>query len=424
MGVIFLSAFSCRFYRIDQPPLKTFDEKFYVFTGRQLVDGDRKVYDRNIVWAPEHGLYARYTPPLGSLLVGLGIKLFGNRPVGWRMASVFFGSLAVAGVYLIFLTLTGKKWWAMATAFLYNSDFLTFTHSRVGALDAILVGLVILTTLIFCKFYLPGRPGLAKGIWLGFVLGLALAVKWSAVLTLGVIVVILAWLAVQRKAYRLFLDLAALAGTALAVYALVFLPFLPKLDLIELARLHREMVDYHTRSYNLTANKSMRLNMEATRPWFLWPLDIRPEKYFVNFNELTASPGKLQYQVRVINASGNPLLYWALVPAALAVLGMVVLGKIAPLLAIPALLFFGNWLPWAASPRPTYWFYFLPAVPFGTIALGFCLARLWGQGFRFLVGAYIFSVIALFFILYPTFTSILIPSQGFQFLDRVFGPIK
>ena len=76
--------------------------------------------------------------------------------------------------------------------------------------------------------------------------------------------------------------------------------------------------------------------------------------------------------------------------------------------------FFGQWLPWAFSPRGTFVYHFLPAVPFGCIALGVLVAAGWRRGSGWRLGALGYAVaVALFFLwFYPTSTAALIPDEA------------
>ena len=111
--------------------------------------------------------------------------------------------------------------------------------------------------------------------------------------------------------------------------------------------------------------------------------------------------------------NGNPALY---LPMALAVAWVAVdwWGRRSAALWILVIGFFGQWLPWALSPRGTFVYHFLPAVPFGCIALGVLVAAGWRRGGTWRWGAvtYVVTVAALFLWFYPLNTAaVLTPEQ-------------
>ena len=109
---------------------------------------------------------------------------------------------------------------------------------------------------------------------------------------------------------------------------------------------------------------------------------------------------------RFVFANGNPLLYWPMVVA----VGWVAVdwwGRRPAPLAILAIGFFGQWLPWALSPRGTFVYHFLPAVPLGCIALAVVLWGAWQRGAwqRGVAVAYGVAVVAVFVWFYPLYTA-------------------
>jgi dolichyl-phosphate-mannose--protein O-mannosyl transferase len=105
--------------------------------------------------------------------------------------------------------------------------------------------------------------------------------------------------------------------------------------------------------------------------------------------------------VQNVFALGNPVLYWAFLPAVAwfgfqwrarkfdAAHGLVLLG------------FFGNWLPWALSPRIAFLYHFLPSVPFGCLALALFLKQQDETGRDWLMWIYLAALFLSFVYFYP-----------------------
>jgi len=82
-----VSAVVCSFFRdIGNPPGFLLDESQYVGSANAL-----------LAHTPNTNPEA---PPLGKLLIAVGMKSFGNNPLGWRIMSVRFWGLHLVGLFL------------------------------------------------------------------------------------------------------------------------------------------------------------------------------------------------------------------------------------------------------------------------------------------------------------------------------------
>ena len=91
-------------------------------------------------------------------------------------------------------------------------------------------------------------------------------------------------------------------------------------------------------------------------------------------------------------------------------------GRRSMALLILVIGFFGQWLPWAFSPRGTFIYHFLPAVPLGCMALAVVLTGAWqpGRRSRIAAAAYTLAVIATFAWFYPLYTAIPLSPEQFD----------
>ena len=126
--------------------------------------------------------------------------------------------------------------------------------------------------------------------------------------------------------------------------------------------------NYQTTMFNYHAH------LEATHsfasPWYEWPLDLRPIWYFA---------GDTWQGYSTISAFGNPLLWWAGIPA---LCGAAVLWwKERPRWAGVVLSGFGSvYLPWVLVPRLTFIYHYFTAVPFLIVALCGVFSLLYQRG--------------------------------------------
>ena len=164
--LILILAFSAavRFVNLSRPKKLVFDEIYYVDGARDFLKYAVEVEKGKSEFIVH--------PPIGKWVIASGIKLFGDNPFGWRFSTALLGTLSILFVYLIAKHLFYSEKWALLSAALVSLDGLHLVMSRTALLDM---------TLMF--FVLIGLYALLKErFWsAGFLLGLALATKWSAI---------------------------------------------------------------------------------------------------------------------------------------------------------------------------------------------------------------------------------------------------
>ena len=108
-----------------------FDEIYHPRTALEHIEG---VYPYEI----SH-------PPLGKLILGLGIRMFGMTPFGWRFMGVLFGVLMLPLLYLFVKNLFGKTVVAACGTALLAADFMHLTQTRLATIDTYGVFFILLT---------------------------------------------------------------------------------------------------------------------------------------------------------------------------------------------------------------------------------------------------------------------------------------
>ena len=306
-------------------------------------------------------------------------------------------------------------------------DGLYLVESRVGMSNMFLLVFSNGALLAFSRVLTvpPDRVGLPL-LATGLFLGLAIATKWSAVALAGLIGLVVCWRIVQLwrqargtrtppghagdagapttaegddAAAGLRISLwapIALIALPIAIYFASYLHFfLTGHGWGDFIQLHRDMLAYH---------RELGIVHDDSSPWWQWPLAARGVWYYVN---------ERRGEVSLIFGNGNPLLYWPMVVAA-AWVAIDWWGRRQTALLILLIGFFGQWLPWALSPRGTFIYHFLPAVPLGCLALAVVLAGAWRGGgiARAAAAVYVVAVIATFAFFYPIATAMpLSPDQ-------------
>jgi len=393
--LLFLVALGLYLPRIDYPDKYLFDEILFAYSAGQYAEGDANAYAWNhpcstfkndeacVEAMPEArqdggriGKYQWDHPPLGKLIIATGILAFGNDAFGWRITSALFGAIGIVLAYQLGYTLTRRRIVGVLAATLLLLDGLFFVYSRMGLVDIYVTVLGLAAMLAFAS-YLRAPPDRAR--WplflTGVLLGLGIATKWNAAYLGAGIGLVVLW-----RVYRLFRESRREDATAgarngfvdhlfwvplalglvpLAIYILAFTQFfLEGYSISQFIELQKETFHVHStiRDGNSMASK-----------WWEWPLALR----HVWFGTRSFADGR----IATVYANGNPLLYWGFLPA-MAWLCLRWWQQRNWALIVVAIGFFGQWLPWIFIERSTYTYHFLPAVPYGCLAVAMAVVHL------------------------------------------------
>lgn len=329
-------------------------------------------------------------PPMGKWLIALGVGLIGYDPVGWRVSAALAGIATVGFLFVLARRLTGSALAAVVAAGVLALDPLSIISSRVAMLDIFMTCAVVAAVL----FAVLDRDALAAPRsrrlvrpWraaAGLAAGLAIATKWSGVLVLvALVVLVLLWEAgaARRAGRRPAAGLMAAAPSVLlwlvAVPAAVYVAsYAGRLDADVLA------VPWHdgawTREFveRQLAMARFHAGLDDTHPYaspaWSWPLAKRAVVYFW---EIDAAG-----RYREVLAFANVLLWMpglsVAVAAAWSALRRRLLWGPEVVVAATAAAAYLPWLVLGAGRPFVFLYYFLPTVPFLALALGWAVVRL------------------------------------------------
>lgn len=161
---------------LGNPPTYIIDEQQYIDAARNILHGGANTN-------PEH-------PPLAKFLIAGGIRLAGDNPVGWRLASTMFGSLTLVGIFLWTYVLLEDYAFAVAASLLAMFANFHFVMSRLAMLDVFYFAFVTWAVLAFnsaisLQLSLPKRRLLM--LFSGVLFGLGGACKWTSVVSMAVL---------------------------------------------------------------------------------------------------------------------------------------------------------------------------------------------------------------------------------------------
>ncbi|MGI6254193.1 MAG: glycosyltransferase family 39 protein [Acutalibacter sp.] len=359
----------------DRVPLETTYENSTYFDE---IYHARTAYEHILGLEP----YENTHPTLGKLIISLGIRIFGMNPFGWRFMGALFGVLMLPVLYHLLWQLFGKTRLCLAGTVLFAFDFMHFTQTRIATIDTYAVFFLLLmydAMLAFLKRDLlrDGWNKLLPPLLLcGVFTGLGIASKWTAAYgALGLAglyfgKLVFTWLDARRSQKGgketwkpLLVRMAQLCGWCCLFFialplGIYFCAFLPVTTLPHnVGKLLWAFWNYQVTMFTYHAN--LVATHTFSSPWYEWPFDIRPIWYFA---------GDTSQGYSTISALGNPLLWWAGIPALAGTFciwwrehsrwaGLVLAG-------------FGSvYLPWVLVPRLTFIYHYFTAVPFLVIAL-------------------------------------------------------
>jgi dolichyl-phosphate-mannose-protein mannosyltransferase len=388
-------------------------------------------------------------PPLGKLIIALGILIFGMNPFGWRILGVGAAAAMIPLIYLMAKRLFKSSTAGFIAAFLLTFEFMHFAVARLAT------GEVYLLLFSMGMFYAAleyltrreepnGEEPRAASTWLFLSVicfGLGFAVKWTAVF--GFIALLLLLIAANRRSKKpLWYDgRIVLAGILFsgAIYIATYIPYMlsgeghalidlhhlpvylayfkeylatgtitvTPLDSITVFDLQMRMFGYHA---GITATHPY------SSPWWSWPMMLKPLWMYSN---------TLNGSVSTIVLMGNPLIWWGSIPALIGIGALAVAARLKKtenahnsvylFILVPYLL---QWLPYLLITRILFIYHYLANVPFIILAVTYWLhlpfAKTWSSPrrrllLRCLVIAFLITAAVLFFVFYPVISGYPVP---------------
>lgn len=320
-------------------------------------------------------------PPLGKLIIGLGIRLFGMVPFGWRFMGVLFGVLMLPLLYVFLKWMLDSTKISACITVVFALDFMHYTQTRIATIDTYGVFWTLLMYLFFYRYFVqppdtPLRRTLPPLLLSGLCFGLGAATKWTCIFGgagLAVLWVVrqcerMAYarrngLRGQVKAYLLPTVGWSCVGFLLfpvLCYLLAYIPYgraagvnLPFRDYAKIILDNiRYMYNYHSGLDDTHPYQSM---------WWQWLLDLRPILYYLDYAEdgITKS---------AFGAGGNPLFWWTGLGAMLCMLLKGIRGDRGAWFILAGYL--STLLPWVTVTRCAFAYHYFPCTLFLALALG------------------------------------------------------
>jgi dolichyl-phosphate-mannose-protein mannosyltransferase len=377
--------------RLTVPSTPYFDEVHYLPAARALLELSHLAN-------PEH-------PPLGKELIALGIAVFGDGPLGWRIVPVLMGAFALfAGMRALWFA-SCSRFATIAFGVLLATAFPLFVHARIAMLDGIMASFTLVALWMCAAAVRENETARWRLAIAGAALGCAMAAKWNAVPL--AVVPGLAFLIVRARssgwrfvtmwrgppigAMTLAEAAVWLGALPLAVYALCYAPYA---FLDQGAVRSRELVELHQRMLALQGQVLQPHTYQSV--WYEWVLNWRAIWYLYE---------PVDGAQRGVLLVGNPLTMWLGLPALAWCAWAAVARRRCDALGVAVLyaVSLGLWIV-AAKPVQFYYHYLLPSV-FLVAALALALDALWRRGWRWLPLLVLAGSLGMFAFFWPILTA-------------------
>jgi len=293
-----------------------------------------EIYHARTAYEHLHGMnpYETTHPPLGKVLIMLGIEMFGMTPFGWRFMGTLFGCLMLPLMYLLAKQLFKRTGWATLACALLALDCMHFTQTRISTIDTYGVFFILLMYLLmfrYCQmnFFKDGfgRTLIPLGLC-GISMGLGIASKWICVYAAVGLAVLFFYTLIRRAieyhsvcvfgaetpeekhVQKNFWKYFWITGAFCVVFFIVipaliyyfsYYWYMKPMGGLSVSGVWREqlgMFNYHSGLTNDTHY--------FRSPWYEWPLIVKPIWFYSGTEFMPEG------WVSSISCMGNPAVWW------------------------------------------------------------------------------------------------------------------
>jgi len=393
-----------------------------------------EIYHARTAYENIHDLpvYETTHPPLGKLIISVGIRIFGMNPFGWRCMGTLFGVLMLPLMYLFALKLFKRRFLAFAAMLLMTVDFMHFSLSRIATIDIYGTFFVLLMYYFMYDYFVNKsinigyKQSLRSLLLCGIAFGLGAASKWIGLY--AAFGLALLFFLTKYQEYKQFSkitskwkssktgwvkDFVPLYMTRTIVWCLLFFIVIPMIIYVGSyfpSYLNVPGSDLSVISSNQSSMLSYHSGLTATHPyssqWNEWPLITRP---LYVFGGMTVPEGPA-YASKIF-IMGNPAIFWVgLLAVPFAAYFAIKRRSRGMVVVIVAILF--QYLPWIPVPRITFIYHIFSSVPFIIFSIIYCIDSLFEKNKKIgdiILIAYMVICTALFAMFYPILSGYTVP---------------
>lgn len=398
-------------------------------------------------------------PPLGKLILSIGIQLFGMTPFGWRFMGTLFGVLMLPLLYVFLKNMFGKTTVALCGTALFAFDFMHLTQTRIATIDTYGVFFILAMYFFLYRFLVqPAGTKFSKTciplLLSGLCWGLGAASKWTVIYG-AVGLAILYFIGIWFK-YRdwpksetsisfgpwvtktLLLSVLAFVVLPVGIYTASYIPYAQAKG-IEASK----MFDGASVSINAASDKFVAMvtgsdeptpsiptdnlvgivlenqrfmftyheGVTATHPysssWPQWLVNGRPILYYLD-NSAVADTG----MKTAFGSFNNPVLSWAGL-LAMVTLAIEMFRKRSGTALFILIAYLSQLVPWMFIGRVTFAYHYFPCALFLAMGLAYLfdqIIELRGTGWKPAIYGLTGGAIALYAAFYPVLIGLTAPT--------------
>ncbi len=415
--------------------------------------------------------YETSHPPLGKLLMSVGIAIFGMTPFGWRIAGVLAGIIMLPVMYALGKQLTKRTDMAFAAMTLLALDCMHLGQTRIATIDSFPVLFILLSYLFMLRFMqrdlvaAPLRTLLPELALSGLFMGCGIASKWIGAYAAVGLAVLFFWtcarhlrlsamsagilsgpsaarLSAEEREMLVLRDQDTVKRIAIicawcvlffvmipvTIYLLAYIPYFAYAKAESFGDFVKLVIGAQEGMYDYHSTPGLGMDHAFYSPWYEW-LGLKRPMYFAS----------AQYMPEGISLAifcfGSPAVCVAGLGAMVLVAAVwlrrhmderpgsdALFHWTASTWSInPAFVFIGllaQLLPWVLVPRGTYMYHYFASIPFLILALVLVLNWLrerWPRTGRMALALYLIFCLATFLCFYPYASGLAVPDAWLDF---------
>ena len=404
-----------------------------------------EIYHARTAYENIHNLYIyEWThPPLGKLIISVGILIFGMVPFGWRFMGTLCGALMLPVLYLFGKRIFKRTDFAFLTAALFAVDTMHFTQTRIATIDV--YALLFILLMYFYMYEYLRRDFETTSFWrlmrplalAGVFFGLGVSSKWTGCYA-GAGLAVLFFGRIAADAVRLYRDkpersrvsafwlrVFAACGLCCVFFLLVpgliyFLSYIPyyryeasqhggvytlRQCVERLIRNQKDMYGYHS---------GLEAEHMCSSLWYQWPFTAKSVWFYFE---------KVGERYSNISSIGNPAVWWVSAVGALGLLIERICGRVKKDVALSVLLvaILANYLPWILVTRCVFLYHYFSTIPFVMIAAVYLLYSLENRNprHRWVKWAWLGLAAVFFILMYPAVSGVPTSQAYAYFIEHI-----
>lgn len=371
--------------------------------------------------------YENTHPPLGKLIISIGVSIFGMTPFGWRFMGTLFGVFMLTILYIFLKNMFGKTPIAICGTLLFGFDFMHYTQTRIATIDTYAVFFIMLAYYFMYRYITqPPETRFSKTLlplaMSGLFFGIGCASKWVvAYAGAGLAIIYFVHLVLNIMYFRneelpglgkyviktLLFSVLFYVIVPVVIYCASYIP-----NGIIQGMSIREGMLWSPEFYKSIWDNQVHMftyhsGLEATHSyqsvWWQWITDARPILYYRSY--------PADGMKSAISAFGNPVVWWGGFLAIIAMAVQMIKNRDSRAMFI-LIGYLAQLLPWVFISRCAFIYHYFPCVLFMVIALAHVLNKIWERQrskYKLIVFGFTASAGLLFILFYPSISGMPAP---------------